>query len=161
MLFTTIDVHRLTFVVCFCHFSTGLTITVNNGEISVSNDNMTRISVYDFAFVNSNTDLNRAMRCQSELSVSEVTRHTYVCHVGGGDSPVICGYLDQVHISFSGSGTRRGWSERRVADEGGRRVHYLWRRSETSEEGYFNCYFRLHTNELVGLYVLYPSEYLS
>ena len=39
---------QLNFVVHFCHLSTGLTITVNNGQnsISVSNDNMTRISVY-------------------------------------------------------------------------------------------------------------------
>ncbi|CAI8001006.1 hypothetical protein GBAR_LOCUS3094, partial [Geodia barretti] len=37
-----------------------------------------------------------------------------------------------------------------------RRVHYLWRRSETPEEGYINCYFRLDTNDVVGLYVLYP-----
>ena len=58
---------RLNFVVHFCHLSTGLTINVNNGQISLSNDNMTRISVYDFAFESSNSNFDRAIRCQSEL----------------------------------------------------------------------------------------------
>ena len=147
---------RLTFVVRFCHLSTGLTITVNNGQISVSSDNTTRISVYAFEFVNSNVDLNRAMRCQSELSSSEVPEFTHACLVGGGDSPVTCNLGSQNTINFQ-DGITRGWSGRR-ADVGGRREHYLWRRQETPEEGYLNCYIRLDNNELLGLYVLYPSE---
>ena len=115
--------------------------------------------MYDFEFVNSN-DSNRALRCQSELSVSEVPESTHACHVGGGDSPVICNARskDTHTIDWrNNGGITRGWSGRR-ANEGSHRVHYLWRRRETPEEGYFNCYYRLDTNELVGLYVLYPSE---
>ena len=149
---------RLNFVVRFCHLSTGLTITVNNGQISVSNDNMTRISVYDFAIVNSNGDFSSAMRCQSELSVSEIPESTHACLVGGGDSPVICNAASMDTIVWRGEIITRGWSGRRAADEGGRRVHYLWRRSETPEEGYINCHFRDDTNPVLGLYVLYPSE---
>ena len=134
----------------------------NNGQnsISVSNDNTTRISVYDFEFVNSNGDLNRAMTCRSELPFSEVPVSTQVCLVGDGDSPVICnsGEESTNTIEFRNEITR-GWSGRRVDNSvGGRRVYYLWRRLETPEEGYLNCYFRLDNNELVGLYVLYPSE---
>ena len=150
---------RLTFVVRFCHLSTGLTITVNNGQISVSNDNTTRISVYAFEFVNSNGDLNRAMTCRSELSSSEVPESTHVCLVGGGDSPVICNAGSQdITIEWRNNGITRGWSGRRAANVGGLREHYLWRRWETPEEGYLNCVFRLDNNQQLGLYVLYPSE---
>ena len=131
---------------------------MNNGQnsMSVSNDNTARISVYDFARVNSNDDLNRAMRCRSELSSSVVTVSTHVCLVGGGDSPVTCNSGDESTntITFGG----RGWGGRREANVDGRREQYVWRRSATPEEGYLNCYFRDDNNELVGLYVLYPSE---
>ena len=134
----------------------GVTISLN-GE-PIPNNNISRRSVYDFEFVNSNGDFDRAMRCRSELPDSEVSQYTNVCHVVDGDSPVACGWPDQDHIHFVGGGARRGWSSRRVPDEGGRRVHYLWRRSETPEEGYINCHFRDDTNSVLGLYVLYPSE---
>ena len=148
-------------VVHFRHLSTGVTITVNNGQnsISVSNDNMMRISVYFFELVNSNGDFSRAMTCRSELSSSVVPVSTHVCLVGGGDSPVTCnlGSLNTNTIEFR-DGITRGWSGRKAANVGGRREHYVWRRSATPEEGYLNCYFRLDDNELVGLYVIYPSE---
>ena len=147
---------RLNFVVRFCHLSSGLTITVNNGQIFVSNDNMTRISVYDFEFVNSNGDFNRAMRCQSELMFVG-NGGTYGCHVGDGDTPVPCVFPQTEYIHFV-DGITRGWSGRRVANKGGRRVHYLWRRSQTPEEGYINCHFYDDINPVLGLYVLYPSE---
>ena len=119
---------------------------------------MTRISVYDFEFVNSNGDFNRALRCQSELFASDVPDATHACRVGGGDSPVTCNAgSDNTHTINFQNGITRGWSGRR-GNEDGDRVHYLWRRRETPEEGYINCYFRLDTNQLVGLYVLYPSE---
>ena len=151
---------RLTFVVRFSHLSTGLTITVNNGQnsISVSNDNMMRISVYFFELESSGFDLNRAMRCQSELMFVG-NGGTNGCHVGGGDTPVPCTYPQPEYIHFgSNSGfITRGWGGLR-ANEGGRRVHYLWRRWETPEEGYINWHFRDDTNPVLGLYVLYPSE---
>ena len=112
--------------------------------------------MYDFEVVNSN-DFDRALRCQSELSASVVPVSTHACHVGGGDSPVICNAASDDIIEWRNGGITRGWGARR-ANEGSLRVHYFWRRSETPEEGYFNCYYRLDTNELVGLYVLYPSE---
>ncbi|CAI8005231.1 hypothetical protein GBAR_LOCUS4104 [Geodia barretti] len=120
-------------LLCLCSWMTltveGLTITVNNGQISVSNDNMMRISVYDFEFVNSNSD---------------------------GDTPVPCAFPDPEYVAFtSGSGfITRGWSGRR-ANEDGYRVHYLWRRRETPEEGYINCHMIDDTNPVLGLYVLY------
>ena len=148
---------RLNFVVRFCHLSTGLTITVNNGQISVSNDNMTRISVYDLLFQSSGFDLNRAaMRCQSELMLDGVGG-TVGCHVGDGDTPVPCGYPQPEYIRFGSAFTTRGWNGLR-ANEVGRRVHYLWRRMETPQEGYINCHFPDDTNPVLGLYVLYPSE---
>ena len=115
--------------------------------------------MYDFEFVNSNTNFDRGMRCQSERSVSEVN-HTYGCHVGDGDTPVPCVYPQPEYIRFtSGSGccVTRGWSGRRE-DEGGRRVFYLWRRWETPQEGYINCHMINDINPVLGLYVLYPSE---
>ena len=97
---------------------------MNNGQISVSNDNMMRISVYDFEFVNSNSEFDKAMRCQSEL-MSDGDGGTYGCHVGDGDTPVPCAFPDTEYVAFtSGSGfITRGWSERR-ANEDGYRVHY-------------------------------------
>ena len=56
--------------------------------------------MYDFEFVNLNDDFDRAMRCQSELSVSEIPAATYTCHVGGGDSPVPCVYPEEEYIKF-------------------------------------------------------------
>ena len=135
----------------------GATISLN-GE-PVPNNNISRKSVYDFEFVNSNGDTNRAMRCQSELSSSVVPEPTHVCLVGGGDSPVVCNAVSMNTIEWRGDGVTRGWSAMRMANVGGSRVHYVWRRWETPEEGYLNCYFRLDNNELVGLYILYPSEW--
>ena len=118
--------------------------------------------MYDFEFVNSNDDFDRAMRCQSELSVSEVPGYTYGCHVGGGDSPVPCVWPEPENIRFGSiEYITRGWIGRRVANEGGHRVHYLWRMSETPEEGYINCNMIGDINRLSGLYVLYPSEWPS
>ena len=110
---------------------------MNNGQISVSNDNMTRISVNDFEFLNSNSEFDKAMKCQSELMSDPEPEY--------------------IALTPSSCCVTRGWSTRRE-DEGGRRVHYLWRRSQTPEEGYINCHFRDDTNPVLGLYVLYPSE---
>ena len=117
-------------------------------------------SAYAFEFVNSNSKFDKAMRCQSKLM--SVGRYTYGCHVGDGDTPVPCVSPEPEYISFSSDSTSitRGWSGRRE-DEGGRRVHYLWRRLETPQEGYINCHFRDDINPVLGLYVLYPSEYPS
>ena len=115
--------------------------------------------MYDFEFVNSNSNFSRAMRCQSERSVSEVSG-TYGCHVGDGDTPISCVWPEPEYIGFTSSsscGITRGWSGRRVV-EGGYRVHYLWRRRETPQEGYINCHMNNDTNPVLGLYVLYPSE---
>ena len=113
--------------------------------------------MYDFELESLNNNFDRAMRCQSERSVSEVNG-TFGCHVGDGDSPVPCAYPEPEYIRFGSSAPiTRGWSGRRV-DEGGRRVFYLWRRWETPEEGYINCHMINDTNPVLGLYVLYPSE---
>ncbi|CAI8057385.1 hypothetical protein GBAR_LOCUS31274, partial [Geodia barretti] len=151
--------HLLAALLCLCSWMTltveGLTITVNNGQISVSNDNMTRISVYDLLFESSGFDLNRAaIRCQSELMLDGVGG-TVGCHVGDGDTPVPCGYPQPEYIRFGSAFTTRGWNGLR-ANEVGRRVHYLWRRMETPQEGYINCHFPDDTNPVLGLYVLYP-----
>ena len=98
--------------------------------------------MYDFEFVNSNSEFDKAMRCQSELMFVGDGR-TYGCHVGDGDTPVPCTFPQQEYIRFSSGSDliTRGWSTRRE-NEDGRRVHYLWRRSQTPEEGYTNCHFR-------------------
>ena len=101
---------------------------------------------------------NRTMRCQSERSVSEVNG-TYGCHVGDGDTPVPCVYPEEEYIRFGSYSdfVTRGWSGLR-ANESDRKVHYLWRRRETPQEGYINCHMFNDTNPVLGLYVLYPSE---
>ena len=134
----------------------GVTISLN-GE-PIPNNNISRRSVYDFEFVNFNVDFSKAMRCQSELMSDG--GGTYGCHVGDGDTPVPCAYPEPEYIKFSGDSgfITRGWSGRRV-DEDDHRVHYLWRRWETPEEGYINCHMIGDTNPLLGLYVLYPSEW--
>ena len=101
---------------------------MNNDQnsISVSNDNMMRISVYDFELESLN-NFDRAMRCQSERSISEVGG-TYGCHVGDGDTPVPCAYPEPEYIKFGSSALiTRGWSGFR-ANESDHKVHYLWRR---------------------------------
>ena len=136
----------------------GVTISLN-GE-PIPNSNISRRSVYDFEFVNSNDCFSSAMRCQSEWRSEIVPEFSHVCHVGDGDSPVTCHWPDTVHINYTG-GVTRGWGGLRVSKEGGYRVNYLWRRWETPEEGYFNCYMRGDINPLSGLYILYPSEWPS
>ena len=77
---------------------------MNNDQnsISVSNDNMMRISVYDFELESLNNNFGRAMRCQSELSESGVGG-TYGCHVGNGDTLVPCVYPEPEYIRFGSS----------------------------------------------------------
>ena len=116
--------------------------------------------MYFFAFESSTSNFGRAMGCQSELMLDGVGG-TVGCHVGDGDTPVPCAYPQPEYIRFTTGSTSccvtRGWTGRR-ANEGGRRVHYLWRRSQTPEEGYINCHIPDDTNPVLGLYVLYPSE---
>ena len=57
-----------------------------NGE-TIPNNNKSRISVYDFDAIDQDDDISSsALRCQSELSTSDVKDTTNGCLVGAGDS---------------------------------------------------------------------------
>ena len=115
--------------------------------------------MYDFELESLDNNLGRAMRCQSEWSVTEVSL-IYGCHVGDGDTPVPCVWPEPEYIRLNRGSCcllTRGWSGLR-ANEGDRGVYYLWRRSQAPEEGYINCHMINDTNPVLGLYVLYPSE---
>ena len=79
-------------------------------------------------------------RARAAPCLTEVNR-TYGCHVRDGDTPVPCVYPEEEYIRFGNvSGiVTRGWSGLRV-NESDRKVHYLWRRRETPQEGYINCH---------------------
>ena len=127
--------------------SAGLTISLN-GDLD------------DFKVLGSNSDTNRALRCQSELPSTDVTQFTQICLVGDGSSPISCKFKGPKTIQHAGT-VIRGWSGTRDV-KGGRRVHYLRKRIQTPEEGYFNCNFGgSDLNDPSGLYILYPSEYYS
>ena len=122
-----------------------------NGQ-SIPNNNMSRISVYDFQISMNEMDTSSALRCQFERTDLNVFgNYTYACHVGDGDSPIMCRPPDQIFIT-------EGWRSKRSVEDG-HRIHYVWRGEETPEEGYFTCHnFGSDYNDPAGLYILYPSE---
>ena len=137
--------------------SVGVLISLN-GE-TIPNNNKSRISVYDFDAIDQDDDISSsALRCQSELSTSDVKDTTNGCLVGAGDSPVTCEHPSQNRIATGGAGITRGWKARRIHNEDGYRALYLTRRTQTPEEGYYNCHMSGDINPLSGLYILYPSE---
>ena len=120
----------------------------------------------DFEVAASETDTGLALRCQWEniQSPDQGTFH-YACHVPDGDGPIDCPNDNPNYIILSGNTITRGWSTRRQDEASGQnfiRIHYIWRRIQTSQEGYFTCYnFGTDTNDPAGLYILYPSEWPS
>ena len=138
------------FIVCV-----GLTISLNGQTIP--NNNMSRISVYDFEITSQDDDFTSALRCQSELTTADgVTMNTNGCLVGDGDGPITCNHPSPNRIHASGA-HKRGWRTSRINDDG-YRVLNLTRRTENPEEGYYNCHMSGDINTLSGLYILYPSK---
>ena len=130
---------------------------------SIPKNDMARISVNDFEVATSETDTNLALRCQWETPGLDM--FTYSCHVPDGDGPIDCPPNNPNYINNSGDMITRGWSARRGEEGSGEdviRIQYIWRRDQTAQEGYFTCYnFGGDTNDPVGLYILYPSEWPS
>ena len=130
---------------------------------SIPNNDMARISVYDFEVATSETDTSLALRCQWETP--GVGRFTYSCHVPDGNGPIDCPANNPNITINTGDTITRGWSVSRGNEGSGEdviRIHYIWRREQTAQEGYFSCYnFGLDTNDPAGLYILYPSEWPS
>ena len=134
-----------------------------NGQ-PITNSDMARISVYDFQVATSETDTSLALRCEFERTdLDNFFRFTYMCLVGDGFSPIMCSNINNpetIHPAMDR--ITRGWGNNRAVEDG-HRVHYLRRREQTPEEGYFSCHnFGTDTNnDPVGLYILYPSEWSS
>ena len=114
----------------------------------------------DFEVVNSNNNTSSALRCQSELTADVLDVFSNGCLDNDGESPVICGRGFDEFIPVNGT-ISGGWSGLRVWNESNLRVFYLTRRRKFPEEGYFNCYRQHDINPLIGLYILYPSEWPS
>ena len=117
----------------------------------------------DFEVATSETETSLALRCQWETP--GVGGFTYSCHVPDGNDPINCPGTTQRNIVRSGDTITRGWSVSRGNESSGGdviRIHYIWRREQTAQEGYFTCYnFGGDTNDPAGLYILYPSEWPS
>ena len=132
----------------------GLTWSLNGNPIPTNN--ISRISVYDF---NENEDGNNfagSLRAVSERPVADV-EYSNGWIVGNGTSVIGCCFGGVGHITHSGAITR-GWDTRRE-EEDGHRVHYLRRREQTPEEGYYSCDLQDDINTPRAVYVLYPSEW--
>ena len=120
--------------------------------MTIPNDNISRISVTNFTVSDSNSN---GLECRSERTEAETSVFTtgYLVADGnsaiqtGGDGPLIIHYGDP----------ERGWDTRRVVS-GNRRFHYLRRRQNSSEEGYYSCNIQGELNAPAGLYILYTSE---
>ena len=107
---------------------------------------------------NNGNNFDGSLRAVSELPVT-VVRFSNAWLVGDGTSVIGCCHADARHIAHSGPITR-GWDARR-REENGRRVHYLRRRQQIPEEGYYSCALQGDTNSPRGVYILYPSEWPS
>ena len=117
----------------------------------------------DFQVVTSEIDTSLALRCQWETPGAG--RFHYSCHVPDGDGPIDCPGNNPNNIIHSEDTITRGSSASRQYEGSGGdviRLHYIWRREQTAQEGYFTCYnFGADTNDPAGLYTLYPSEWPS
>ena len=117
----------------------------------------------DFEVATSETDTSLALRCQWETP--GLGQFHYSCHVPDGNGPIECAVNSQQNIVLSGDTITRGWGASRGEEGSGEdviRIHYIWRREQTAQEGYFSCYnFGGDTNDPAGLYILYPSEWSS
>ena len=133
---------------------------------SIPNNDMARISVNDFEVATSETDTSLALKCQWETPQGPNDgRFHYACHVPDGNGPINCPGTTQRNIIISGDTITRGWSASRQDEASGQnfiRIHYIWRREQTAQEGYFSCFnFGFDPNDPAGLYILYPSEWPS
>ena len=127
--------------------SPGLTFSLN-GE-PIPNNNMARISVNDITV---STSFSNALVCRSERTKDETNEFTHGYLQANGTNPITGG--DDPNIFTT---VERGWDTRRdVANN--HRFHYLRRRDDNPEEGFYNCHIQSDLNTPVGLYILYPSE---
>ena len=113
--------------------------------------------MYDFDENNGN-NFDGSLRAESELPAT-VVRFSNGCIFGDGTSAIDCIFIGDGWITHQGAITR-GWDTRR-SEENGHRVHYLRRREQTPEEGYYSCDLEGDINNPVGVYILYPSEWPS
>ena len=152
----TRNILGLTELLLFISLSpSGLTWSLDGN--SIPTNNITRISVYDFD-ENDGSNFNGSLRAVAELPVT-IVRFSNVCIIGDGTIAIDCANGGVGHILHYGPITR-GWDSRRE-EENDRRVHYLRRREETPEEGYYSCDLEFDINNPVGVYILYPSEWPS
>ena len=128
----------------------GLTFSLN-GQF-IPNNNMSRISINDF-FVSK--ILSNALVCRSELTANETGNYTHGYLVGSGTAPLATSGDGPVILPYGPP--ERGWDTKRDV-ENNHRFHYLRRRDDNPEEGYYNCRINRDLNTPVGLYILYPSE---
>ena len=113
--------------------------------------------MYNFTENNGN-NFDGSLRAESERPAT-VVRFSNVCIIGDGTSAIDCMRNGDGNIPHDG-GIMRGWDTRREEEEG-LRVHYLRRRQQTPEEGYYSCDLEGDINNPVGVYILYPSEWPS
>ena len=114
--------------------------------------------MYDFDENENGNGFAGSLRAVSELPVT-VVQFSNAWLIGDGTSPISCCFGGVGHISHYG-GPIRGWDTRRE-EENGRRVHYLRRRQQIPEEGYYSCALVVDINSPRGVYILYPSEWPS
>ena len=113
--------------------------------------------------LDANGTLDGSLRAESELPAADLGfSNGWI--VGDGSSPISCCVDTPGFIPINGPPVR-GWDVQREA-EGGRRVHYLRRLEQTPEVGYYSCHISgtnttQDTNSPRGVYILYPSEWLS
>ena len=131
----------------------GITFSLN-GQ-SIPNNNMARISINNF-FVSES--LSNALVCRSELTADETGNYTHGYLVGNGTAPLPT--ADDGPVILPYGLPERGWDTRRAVEDN-HRFHYLRRRDDNPEEGYYNCRITGDLNTPVGLYILYPSEFPS
>ena len=129
--------------------SPGLTFRLNGMDIP--NDNIFRISVTNFTVSDSNSN---GLECRAERTTAETSEFTAGFLVADGDSPIQSG-IDPVILHYGNP--ERGWDTRRVVSDN-RRFHYLRRRDNSSQEGYYSCNIQGELNSPTGLYILYPRE---
>ena len=114
--------------------------------------------MYDFDENEDGNNFDGSLRAESELPVTNV-EFSNGCIIGDGTSAIDCAYNGVGHVPHTGPPTR-GWDTRRE-EENGRRLHYLRRRQQTPEEGYYSCDLEGDNNSPRGVYILYPSEWPS
>ena len=119
--------------------------------MTILNDNISRISVTNFTVSSNNSN---GLECRAERTEAETSEFTNGFLVADGDSPIDGG--DGPVILPYGP-TERGWDTRRDVSDN-RRFHYLRRRENIPEEGYYSCNIHGELNSPAGLYILYPSE---